>query len=203
MGKIRYILLSLVSFCFIAKAQGNGYSPKISFKDVIESQAGVIKKVINLNKKVKEQSNKVDILDKNVSKLQTEQDTLSQKVSNLEKEIKEIKLENSLKGLVIENTHAHGKLGFGKVSTSTPKQIIKNGPENVYFCVEGGVSYIHKYPSAKSVAIGASYKGDRLQCLTPCGLEGNKYYWLHILNLRTGYKGYSILDKTLKEGKCK
>jgi len=208
MGKIIF-LLSVFIFPCVAGAESE-YKPKITFKDIIESQIGVIKKVVDLNKKAKKLSKnlekekkKVGDLEQNVTKLQEQQQLFSKKLEKLEEEVRYIKLEHSIKGLVIENENAKKSIGFGKpYKRKTAKELIKNGPENVYFCVDS-VSYIRKYPSVKSVAIGASYKGDTLQCLTPCGLEGHRFYWLHILNLRTGYKGYSILNNSIKEGKCK
>ncbi len=208
MGKIIFLLLVFIFPC-IAGAE-SAYQPKITFKDIVESQIGVIKKVVDLNKKTKELSKnlekekkKVGDLEQNVAKLQQQQRAFSKKLKKLEEEVRDIKLEHSIKGLVVESESPKKSIGFGKPYTrKTAKEIIKNGPENVYFCVKS-MSYIRKYPSIKSVAIGASYKGDTLQCLTPCGLEGHKFYWLHILNLRTGYKGYSILNDSIKEGKCK
>ncbi len=208
MGKIIFLLIALILSC-TANAK-DLYQPKITFKDIIESQIGVIKKVVELNKKTKDLSNnfkeekkKMENLEQNVTTLQKQQQLFSKKLEKLEQEVKGIKLENSIKGLVVENAGAKKSVGFGKpYKSKIAKEIIKNGPENVYFCVKS-MSYIHKYPSIKSVAIGASYKGDTLQCLTPCGLEGHRFYWLHILNLRTGYKGYSILNDSIKEGKCK
>ncbi|GAB6078033.1 hypothetical protein [Hydrogenobaculum acidophilum] len=208
MGKIVFLLFIFIFTC-VASAE-NVYQPKVTFKDIVESQVGVIKKVVDLNKKTKELSNnfqkekeKVENLEQNVTKLQQQQQVFSKKLKKLEEEVNGIKLEHSVKGLVVESESSKKSIGFGKpYKRKTAKEIIKNGPENVYFCVKS-MSYIRKYPSIKSVAIGASYKGDTLQCLTPCGLEGHRFYWLHILNLRTGYKGYSILNGSIKEGKCK
>ncbi len=208
MGKIiLYLTLSITIFSYIANAE-NEYKPKITFKDIVESQIGVIKKVMDLNKQTKELSDnlekekkKVKDLEQNVSKLQEQQQVFSEKLSKLEKEVRDMKLNESIKGLILESKSSKKIVGFGK-PIRNQKEIIENGPENVFFCVNS-VSYIHKYPSMKSVVIGASYKGDTLQCLTPCGLEGHKFYWLHIINLRTGYKGYSILGGSIKEGKCK
>jgi len=208
MGKIIFLLLVFIFPC-LTMAE-NEYQPKITFKDIIESQIGVIKKVVDLNKKTKELSQnleeekkKVGNLEQDVRKLQEQQQLFSKNLEKLKQEVKAIKLENSIKGLVVEDENTKKSVGFGKLQRrKTAKEFITNGPENIYFCVDS-VSYIHKYPSIKSVAIGASYKGDTLQCLTPCGLEGHRFYWLHILNLRTGYKGYSILNSSIKEGKCK
>ncbi|MGC8649560.1 MAG: hypothetical protein ACP5S8_01140 [Hydrogenobaculum sp.] len=208
MGKIIFLLLIFIFSC-VASAEGE-YQPKITFRDIVESQIGVIKKVVDLNKKTKELSKnlekekkKVEGLDQNVTKLQEQQQLFSKKLEKIEKEVRDLKLEHSIKGLVIESESSKKSIGFGKpYKRKTVKELIKNGPENIYFCVDS-LSYIRKYPSIKSVAIGASYKGDTLQCLTPCGLEGHRFYWLHILNLRTGYKGYSILNSSIKEGKCK
>jgi len=204
MGKVVFLTIATLIFSYIANANGeNSYEPKITFKDVVKSQIGVIKKVMDLNNKTKELNQKVNTLDQNVAQLQKQQQVFSKKLENLEKEVKDMKLKNSIKGLVIEDSTNKKSVGFGKpYKEEKTKEIIPNGPENVYFCVSS-VSYIHKYPSIKSVVIGASYKGDTLQCLTPCGLEGHRFYWLHILNLRTGYKGYSILGTSIKEGRCK
>ncbi len=201
MGKIKYLILSSMAFSIISKAQNNEYTPKITFNDVIESQVGVIKEVVNLKNKTKKLSNNVKDIKKNMANLQTNQQKLSNKVSILEKEIKEIK-EHKLKGfLVEEGSDGSNNVGFGKAKRHLT--IIKNGPQNIFFCVKKVVSYIYKEPSWRAIKIGASYRGDTLQCLTPCGLEGNRYYWIHILNLRTGYKGYAILNENIKEGKCK
>ena len=208
MGKVT-IVLGLFVFSFLAFGEGE-YTPRITFEDIIKSQVGVIKKVKKLNKETKniqktldENTKKVNTLEQDLSNIKQQQEVFSNKLKDLEKQMKEVKLNQSLKSLVIENEGENkgGKhVGFGKPSGQ--KQIIKNGPQDVYFCVKG-VSYIRKDPDVKSVAIGASYTGDTLECLTPCGLEGNKFYWLHIINLRTGYKGYSKLDGSIQEGKCK
>jgi len=223
MGKIIFLLLVFIFPCLtmaeneyqpkitfnIIESQ-NEYQPKITFKDIIESQIGIIKKVVDLNKKTKELSQnleeekkKVGNLEQNVRKLQEQQQLFSKNLEKLKQEVKAIKLENSIKGLVVEDENTKKSVGFGKPQRrKTAKELIPNGPENIYFCVDS-VSYIHKYPSIKSVAIGVSYTGDTLECLTPCGLEGNRFYWLHIINLRTGDKGYSILNSSIKEGKCR
>jgi hypothetical protein len=52
MGKIIFLLLVFIFPC-LTMAE-NEYQPKITFKDIIESQIGVIKKVVDLNKKTKE-----------------------------------------------------------------------------------------------------------------------------------------------------
>lgn len=224
MGKIKYAFICFMVFSIMAHSFENKhkytklpsskviikntkddkkdeYTPKITFKDVIESQVGVIKEVMHLKNKTKKLSKDVKDINKNITNLQINQQKLSQKVSLLEKEIKTIK-EKKLKGfLVEENAGGSKNVGFGKPNRKI--SIIRNGPQYIYFCVKKGVSYLYKEPFWKSIKMGASYKGDTLQCLTPCGLEGNRYYWIHVLNLRTGYKGYSILNGDIKIGKCK
>lgn len=218
MGKIKYVLLCFMVFSIMAYPLGkdlpplrvilkkskdykeNEYVPKISFEDIVQSQVGVIKEVIHIKKKTKEISNNIKNMKNDIKNLKEEQKELSQKILTLEKDIKALK-ENEIKGLLVEENKASKNIGFGKPLKHL--SVIKNGPQNIFFCVKKKVSYIYKEPSWKAVKIGASYKGDTLECLTPCGLEGNRYYWLHIINLRTGYKGYSILNENLKEGKCK
>ena len=77
MGKVSVVLLAMFCICLLAKAKDNEYAPKISFKDVIESQVGVVKKVIDLNQEVK-------ALEQKITSLQNQQKALKVELTNLE-----------------------------------------------------------------------------------------------------------------------
>jgi len=64
-----------------ANAQ-NEYAPKISFEDIVESQVGVVKKVMDLNKEVSELRNAL-------AKLQEQQEKNYAKLSSIEQELKQ------------------------------------------------------------------------------------------------------------------
>ena len=77
----------------------NEYQPKITFKDIVESQIGVIKKVVDLNKKTKELSQnleeekkKIGNLEQNVRKLQEQQQLFSKNLEKLKQEVKALSL---------------------------------------------------------------------------------------------------------------
>ncbi len=90
MGKIKYAFLVFMAFSVMAKAQehlpplrsmvkdpkNDEYAPKITFNDVIESQVGVVKKVMDLNKEVK-------TLKKEVEHLKYQNNELQQEISML------------------------------------------------------------------------------------------------------------------------
>ncbi len=81
MGKVKYVLLLLLGFCFIAKAQENEYAPKISFKDIVESQVGVVKKVVDLNEEVKQ-------LKQAMANLEHQQEKTYEKLAQIENQLK-------------------------------------------------------------------------------------------------------------------
>ncbi len=83
MGKMKFVLtvLAACSFMGIANAQ-NEYAPKISFKDIVESQVGVVKKVMDLNKEVSE-------LKTALAKLQEQQEKTYAELSTIEQELKQ------------------------------------------------------------------------------------------------------------------
>jgi|YelNatPaOPRAMG01_1025707.scaffolds.fasta_scaffold42585_3 peptidoglycan hydrolase CwlO-like protein len=78
MGKIMLGLMCLVALGFSAQEQE--YAPRISFKDIVQSQVGVVKKVMDLNEKV-------DELQKALAKLQKEHEQTYAKISQLENEL--------------------------------------------------------------------------------------------------------------------
>jgi len=83
MGKIRSVLMVLAVCSVIGNANAqNEYAPKISFKDIVESQVGVVKKVMDLNKEVSELRNAL-------AKLQEQQEKTYAKLSSIEQELKQ------------------------------------------------------------------------------------------------------------------
>jgi|GEM_PF-1189368 len=83
MGKIRSVLMVLAIFGVVENANAqNEYAPKISFKDIVESQVGVVKKVMDLNKEVSE-------LRTALAKLQEQQEKTYAKLSSIEQELKQ------------------------------------------------------------------------------------------------------------------
>ncbi|WP_156769304.1 hypothetical protein [Hydrogenobaculum sp. Y04AAS1] len=75
------MVLAVCSFIENANAQSE-YTPKISFKDIVESQVGVVKKVMNLSKEVSE-------LRTALAKLQEQQEKTYAKLSSIEQELKQ------------------------------------------------------------------------------------------------------------------
>jgi len=83
MGKIMLGLMCLVVLGFSAQEQE--YAPRISFKDIVQSQVGVVKKVMDLNEKVDELQNAL-------AKLQKEHEQTYAKISQLENELNSKKI---------------------------------------------------------------------------------------------------------------
>ncbi|GAB6078034.1 hypothetical protein [Hydrogenobaculum acidophilum] len=88
MGKVRFVMVLMVfgvlesaQICHASNDQ-NEYAPKISFKDIVESQVGVVKKVMDLNKEVSE-------LKTALAKLQEQQEKTYAKLSSIEQELKQ------------------------------------------------------------------------------------------------------------------
>ena len=83
MGKMKLVLMVLAIFGVVENANAqNEYVPKISFKDIVESQVGVVKKVMDLNKEVSE-------LRTALAKLQEQQEKTYAKLSSIEQELKQ------------------------------------------------------------------------------------------------------------------
>lgn len=83
MGKIRSVLMVLAIFGVVENANAqNEYASKISFEDIVESQVGVVKKVMDLNKEVSELRNAL-------AKLQEQQEKTYAKLSSIEQELKQ------------------------------------------------------------------------------------------------------------------
>lgn len=90
MGKVKYVFLSFMAFSIMAKAQNDSYAPKITFKDIVQSQVGVVKKVMDLNKEVKS-------LEKEVSYLKSQNQRLQQEISMLKSSKSQTKVEKTQK----------------------------------------------------------------------------------------------------------
>ncbi|MGC8649559.1 MAG: hypothetical protein ACP5S8_01135 [Hydrogenobaculum sp.] len=83
MGKMKFVLMILAICSVIENANAqNEYAPKISFKDIVESQVGVVKKVMDLSKEVSE-------LKTALAKLQEQQEKTYAKLSAIEQDLKQ------------------------------------------------------------------------------------------------------------------
>jgi hypothetical protein len=83
MGKMKLVLMVLAIFGVVENANAqNEYASKISFEDIVESQVGVVKKVMDLNKEVSELRNAL-------AKLQEQQEKTYAKLSSIEQELKQ------------------------------------------------------------------------------------------------------------------
>ena len=83
MGKMKLVLMVLAIFGVVENANAqNEYASKISFEDIVESQVGVVKKVMDLNKEVSELRNAL-------AKLQQQQEKTYAKLSSIEQELKQ------------------------------------------------------------------------------------------------------------------
>ncbi len=83
MGKVKPGFMVLLAFGMVRVAIAQEeYTPKISFKDIVESQVGVVKKVMELNKKVKDLQNAL-------TKLQEQQEKTYARLVSLEQELKQ------------------------------------------------------------------------------------------------------------------
>jgi len=80
---MKLVLMVLAIFGVVENANAqNEYASKISFEDIVESQVGVVKKVMDLNKEVSELRNAL-------AKLQEQQEKTYAKLSSIEQELKQ------------------------------------------------------------------------------------------------------------------